>query len=206
MDRIGTQTVSVFVDALASKTPAPGGGAAACVAGAVAAAQAEMVVAYSVGKQAEHDAALAAALEEFARLRGVLIELADEDAAAYGAYSALKKSGAGEAEVSAAAARVLLAPRSALAACTAVCERVAALVGKTNRHLDSDLIVAASLAEGAAAACAASVRVNMPLAANETERSAIESETGGLVLRAREARGAVERALGVPGGDATGAG
>ena len=50
MPSINSQSIDAFLETLASKTPAPGGGATACLAGALACAQAQMVVEYSLGK------------------------------------------------------------------------------------------------------------------------------------------------------------
>ncbi len=63
-----------LLDAIGARTPAPASGAAAAYTGALAAALVELAARFS-----EDDEALARALE----LRARLLELADEDAAAY---------------------------------------------------------------------------------------------------------------------------
>ena len=75
---IARQTVEEFCDALAAKTPSPGGGATAAIVGAVGASQLLMVAEYS---KIPLDArgALRAAI-------AALLQLADEDAEAYATY------------------------------------------------------------------------------------------------------------------------
>src|SRR3954447_21716538 len=66
-------TIADFLTAAAAKQPAPGGGSATALAGALAAAMSEMVLNYSVGKKdlAEHQPALTEALAELTRARGL---------------------------------------------------------------------------------------------------------------------------------------
>lgn len=71
-ERIGS-----YLDALGARTPAPASGSGAAVAGAIGAALAELAARFSKEREA------AARLVE---LRARLLELADEDAAAYTAF------------------------------------------------------------------------------------------------------------------------
>ncbi len=61
--------LQTFLADLAAKSPTPGGGSVAALAGAVAACQARMVLEYSVGraKGAEHEPRLREVLAEFGR-------------------------------------------------------------------------------------------------------------------------------------------
>jgi len=160
------QSVAGFLSALAAKTPAPGGGATACLAGALACAQAEMVVAYSLGKKnlAEHQELLAGAAQELVRARGMLLELADEDAAAYGELNRLMKLAEGDAErakLPVASEQAAMVPLSAMAVCGEVARVCAELEGKSNAMLRSDLEIARGLAEVAGWACSKNVAVNL---------------------------------------------
>ena len=79
------QSCGAFLDALASKSPVPGGGGASALAGALGAALCTMVGNYTVGKQkyaaVEEDVkALMARAED---LRARLLGLVDTDAAAF---------------------------------------------------------------------------------------------------------------------------
>ena len=69
-----TSPLAELLDRIGARTPAPASGAAAAYTGALAAALVELAARFS-----EDDEALARALE----LRARLLELADEDAAAY---------------------------------------------------------------------------------------------------------------------------
>jgi formiminotetrahydrofolate cyclodeaminase len=93
-----TRSLEQFLDALGSSDPAPGGGAASALVGALAAALAEMVAQLTVGrpKYAAIAGRVATILQEAQRLRNELLALMDEDALAYGgvaaAYAAPKAS------------------------------------------------------------------------------------------------------------------
>lgn len=82
---IADMRVRDLVDGVGAETPAPGGGAVASIAAALAAALLRMTSSYSVepGKGTEHDG------ERLDRMRAVahrLLELAEEDRRAYESY------------------------------------------------------------------------------------------------------------------------
>ena len=78
-------TVRQYSDDLASSSPAPGGGSAAALAGATAAALVSMVCNLTIGrpKFAEVEPRLRTVLAESERLRARLLALVDEDTLAY---------------------------------------------------------------------------------------------------------------------------
>ncbi|MFO7273777.1 MAG: cyclodeaminase/cyclohydrolase family protein [Bacillota bacterium] len=82
---IGEQTVRAFCDQVAAATPAPGGGAVAAVAGALGASLVAMVAGLTRGREKFRDveAVMAAAQEAGLREAGALLELANEDQAAF---------------------------------------------------------------------------------------------------------------------------
>src|SRR6186713_402953 len=88
-----TQSIDAFLNATAAKSPTPGGGSVAALAGALAAAMGEMVLNYSIGKKdlAQHQDDLKHGLDELHRARQVLLELMIEDQAAYGALTEIRK-------------------------------------------------------------------------------------------------------------------
>jgi formiminotetrahydrofolate cyclodeaminase len=194
-----TRTLGEFLDQLAAKTPTPGGGAVASAVGALAAALGGMVLAYSVGKKslAEHDARLTDAAARLERARAVMLELAAEDEAAYGLVNELSRLPEGDGRREALPEATLMAarvPLSCVAACVSVLALLDELPGITNRHLRSDLAIAAILGEAAARSAAWNVAVNLPGIADAGVRAEISAECEGLLGRAAELAGRVEGA------------
>jgi methenyltetrahydrofolate cyclohydrolase len=84
------ESIGGWLQALASAEPAPGGGAAAALEAAMAAALLEMVCNLTIGKPAyaEHDEAMSAVRARATSLRSDALGLAREDATAFGAVIA----------------------------------------------------------------------------------------------------------------------
>lgn len=87
------QTIGEWLEAVASPTPAPGGGAAAALNAAVGAALIEMACNLTIGRPryAPQEAAMRAALAEATTLRRRALHLAAADVEAFGAVSAAYK-------------------------------------------------------------------------------------------------------------------
>lgn len=85
--------VIAFLDALASGAPTPGGGGAAAIAGAMAAALVSMVCNLTIGKKRyqEAEAEMRAILDRSETLRAELTQLAEDDVAAFNRLSAAYK-------------------------------------------------------------------------------------------------------------------
>jgi len=175
---LATTGFSALLDAVAARTPAPGGGAVAAALGALGAAQASMVLAYSAGKRG-----LEAHADEHARIggvleaaRGQLLELGDQDAAAYAEMNALQRlDGADPARAGlpAAAERCVAIPEGVQRACLEVlsaCERLGPIA---NAHLLSDLAIAAEAACAGVCASAWNIRVNASVLPSDRARAAL---------------------------------
>jgi formiminotetrahydrofolate cyclodeaminase len=82
-------TIQAFLDALAAQQPTPGGGGAAALTGAQAAALVSMVIHFTIGnkKYAVVEDEMAGYLQVSETLRRELIALADRDVAAFAAVS-----------------------------------------------------------------------------------------------------------------------
>src|SRR6266700_7208038 len=81
-------TIAAFLEQLAARVPAPGGGATAALHAAQAAALLAMVARYSDGATAKYDAALMGRIViEADALRAKALDLAEADAAAFGAVA-----------------------------------------------------------------------------------------------------------------------
>ena len=155
-------TPGEFLGAVADRTPAPGGGAAAGVACALGAALAEMAARF---------AGLDEAAARAAALRGEGLALAEADASAYLPVLAalrLPADDPGRAEAlgmaQSAAADVPLAIAEAAASAAALARDVAA-AGK--RGLRGDALAGADIAAGAARAAARLVEINLEGAAGD---------------------------------------
>ena len=168
---------------IASKTPAPGGGATACTVGALSAAQAQMVVAYSIGNKslAEHDPELREAQSRLENTRTLFLEFADEDAAAYGTLNILMKlpedDPARREQYPRAVKQAIQIPQATLAAALNLLRLYERLATSSNKHLASDLAISAILAESAARAAACNIRINLPLMTDSRQHAKIEAET-----------------------------
>jgi formiminotetrahydrofolate cyclodeaminase len=180
-------TIEAFLAATAARQPTPGGGSVAALAGALAAALAEMVTQYSVGKKdlAAHQAELKAALAEFARARRLLLGLMAEDQAAYAALSDARKHPESP-EFAAALTACLSAPQAVAATGVAVLELCDRLAGKINPHLRSDLAICADLCMATVRCSTHNVRVNLSDVTDPARRSAIEQSSRKTLAHALE--------------------
>lgn len=203
MPALESMTVAELLSTIGSKTPAPGGGAVAALTGALAAATAQMVVSFSVGKKslAAHDEELRRADETLTQTRALFLELAEEDAVAFEALGPLlrlpKEDPRRVAEFPDALDRALQPPRATLAAATNLLRLVDRLTAISNRQLRSDLAIAAVLAEAAAQASDWNVRINLPLVEAEPKRTAYEREARDALRDAKELRERIEAACAV---------
>lgn len=161
-----------FLRKLASSEPAPGGGAAAGVAGALAAALASMVCELTRGRPrfAAVEPRIAELSRELERARALLETLIDEDAAAYAELSAafkLPREDATRAErIRSCAAVAAAVPLEIVAAARIVRREACELRDIGNPNLRSDAQCAVSLAEAAMHAAAENVRANLPYMAD----------------------------------------
>ncbi len=195
-------SVGDLLDAIAAKTPIPGGGAVSSIVGALAAALGGMVVSYSVGKTslAEHEPALRSAAERLGASRALLLGLAEEDAAAYAVVNELSRLPEGDqrrkSEMPSAARAAINAPRATAGACADLLRLLEELGPITNRGLRSDLAIAAVLADAGVRAAAWNVFINLPLAPEAGLGPAPDlwREVEGLVGQARERAGRIEAA------------
>ena len=185
------QTLTDFLAGLAAPTPAPGGGAAAAISGATAAALVEMVAGLSLKKSP--DGAEAALQQrtaaQMAALRAELLTLADDDANAYNAFiQAMRLPKVEEHErdarsraMSAAAERAAEVPLKTLRAISAAAEAARLLTGRSLVSAASDLDVALRFARAAGLSAAENVEANLPFIDDPETRATLANQTAASV-------------------------
>jgi formiminotetrahydrofolate cyclodeaminase len=190
-------SVADFLAATAAKQPTPGGGSVTALCGALAAALATMAVRYTVGKKsfAAFDAELRNAATLFQTAGDLLKELIAEDIAAYEALSPLLKLPPevrlAHPDYAAAVVAAIRAPQTAAGIASAILDRCAALVDKTNKMLLSDLGIAAVLAHAAVHASELNVLVNLPLLPNQGEAVELRKNLHDLAAKADTTYGTI---------------
>lgn len=146
-------TVFDFAEVLSSDAPAPGGGSAAALTGALGAALTAMVCALTLDrkKYAAHQALAQQTLAQARELQRLLLEKMDEDTRAFGqmrAAFALPKETPEQSSARTAAIQQALSvctetPLSVMALALQALELACGAMGKTNASAISDLGVAA---------------------------------------------------------------
>lgn len=190
-------SVSAFLDALASGTPAPGGGAAAALCGALAAALAAMVGRVAGGRDPSKAGELTGLVARADQLARQLAALVTEDMRAYESVVDARRSGMGPDAMQHALTRATETPLMMARSSREVLSLSETLAHHARPRTVSDLGVAAVLAWGALEAAALTVRANLAdLSDAEFVRSA-ERELADVLA---EAKGARERASDVLAG------
>ena len=184
-------TLAAYLDALAGEMPAPGGGSATGLVGALGAALVCMVANYTVGrpKYAEVEVQVRAALDEAERLRARLMRLTEEDEAAYEAVVAARalprKSDAEKAArreaIQRATREAAQPPLEMAAACRRALELSEVVARHGNAFLASDAGVAALFSEAALRASAINVRVNLAAIEDSAFVDRTEARLNGLL-------------------------
>jgi len=166
---LGDLSMRDFCAALAAHTPTPGGGATSAVVLAQSAALGSMVIAYTRDKSkfAEHLPRLEKTDQLLEAARHEALLLADRDAAAYEALSALWKRPSAERSAdpawTAALEEAIAAPTAIADLALATQAALASLREITSKQLASDLRIALILATAAVHSALLNVEVNLPL-------------------------------------------
>ena len=164
-----TQTIESLLDSIAERSPTPGGGAVAGYTSALAASLASMVVAYSKPAETPHtsDSELERSHDRFIRARRRSLDLAEEDQRAYSQLNELwKKPKDDPTRIEAwddAVAAAIEAPCQLIDLALEILVSLEALLPEANRHMMSDLAIAAAMAETSIRSAAWNVRINLPL-------------------------------------------
>ncbi|CAG7596947.1 cyclodeaminase/cyclohydrolase family protein [Actinacidiphila bryophytorum] len=205
--RIQDETVGGYLDRLAARLPAPGGGAAAALHAAQGAALLGMVARYTTGeKYAAQAEAVARITAESDELRGAALDLAAADAAAFTAVTdayALPRGGDGEkAARSAAIAAALAGAARPPADVIGVARRIIALAEELlpigNPNVVTDVAAAAEAARAAATTARVNVEINLAGIKSPATRAALTAATSDvdpLAARAAALTSAVRQSL-----------
>lgn len=191
MKSMAEQTLTEFLAGLAAPTPAPGGGAAAAISGATAAALVEMVAGLSLKKSPDGvEAALQQRMAaQMSTLRGELLTLADDDASAYNAFIQVMRLPKVEEHdreergraMSAAAEHAAEVPLKTLRAIIAVAEAARLLTVRSLVSAASDLDVALRFLRAAGLSAADNVEVNLPFIDDPETRATLANQTAASV-------------------------
>lgn len=164
------ETIEGFLSQLAAKVPAPGGGAAAGLEAAQAAALLAMVARYSDGpKYAEHAALIAHVLAEADKLTAEALALAQADADAFAAVADAYKlpkdteqaKQARSKAIAGALAGAARPPADVIGAALRLAELAEELLPAGNRNVLTDVAAAAEAARAAASTARVNVEVNL---------------------------------------------
>ena len=157
-------TIAAFLERLAARGPAPGGGATAALHAAQAAALLAMVARYSDGPRYD-TARMAAIVMEADAIRSRALELAEADAAAFGAVGAAYRLPRSASERPAAIASALAGaarpPADVIRLTVLLIQLAEWLLADGNRNVITDVGAAAEAARAAAVTSRLNIEVNL---------------------------------------------
>jgi formiminotetrahydrofolate cyclodeaminase len=190
-DNLSNLTLRDLTARLASREPIPGGGSASALAGALGASLVAMVAELTIGRPdaSEHEPQLVGLRDEATAHRELLLDLAEQDARAYGAVVAARRmpktTDEERASRSEAMRRTMLAaaevPLLTAGAALDVLELARTIAPIGNPNAVSDAGVAAELAAAAVRGAILNVRINLPyLPADEPLRLTAPGEVARL--------------------------
>jgi methenyltetrahydrofolate cyclohydrolase len=201
------ETISGFLEQLAARTPVPGGGGAAALQAAQAAALVAMVARYSDGpRSVGHAEQIASVLAEAEQLRADCVSLITADAGAFGAVAVayqLPKDTADQKAARSAAIAAALAPATrpqaeVVSACNRLLGLAEALRAVANRSVIGDLAAAVASIRAAASTGRINIEANLPGMSDAAARarySLVAATVDDLLARADEFNTAVRADL-----------
>lgn len=184
------QSVSQFLDAVASRTPTPGGGAVVGLTGALACALARMVAEYSRGSRVDESTGhrVSAWIDQLRTAEGMLRQMVMEDAAAYDEVvrnsSKSRGAEADDRDRNLAYRTALAVPLQTAAVAAGALACMDEWKTLASRSLLSDLAVAALLAEAVARASQHFVAANARELTSVEERRRAAAEIDEIIQHA----------------------
>lgn len=185
--KIADSSCSEFAQALASRSSVPGGGGTAAFAGALGVALGEMAGNFTLGndRYAEVEEDIRRALAALEAVRARLLELIDEDAAAFEplsrAYGISRDDPARSAEIERATKVAVQPPLEMMGEIAKAIELLEEMGEKGSRMLVSDVGCGAALCRAALEAASLNVLVNTIALADRAFAGEVDSECGSLL-------------------------
>ncbi|MEP7025271.1 MAG: cyclodeaminase/cyclohydrolase family protein [Actinomycetota bacterium] len=204
---VSDEKIGEFLDRLADRVPAPGGGAAAALQAAQGAALLALVARYTTGaKYAGHEETVSRIIAEADQLRGIALRLADAEMDAFARVSDAYRlpQGTGDekatrsAEIAAALVDAAWPPARVISVAGMVVDLAGALAVIGNRNVLSDLAAAAEAARSAAATARVQVEISLAGVADEQASMEMIAETGkadDIITRAGQVTAAVRQQI-----------
>jgi formiminotetrahydrofolate cyclodeaminase len=201
------ETIDNFLERLAARVPAPGGGAAAALHAAQGAALVGMVARYSTGeKYAQHRETVERIIAASDELRATALRLAEDDAAAFTAVTeAYKLPKATDEDASARSAAIAAAligagrpPAEVIAVAGRVVDLAAELLPIGNPNVVSDVAAATEAARAAATTARVNVEINLGGIKDEQARAELTASADAvdaIAARAERVTDAVRREI-----------
>lgn len=181
-EQLMSKTCVEFSDVLAAKISMPGGGTASALVGSLGAALCSMTANFTIGKKkyADFDEEAKLILEKSEKLRKRLLELADEDAAAFPqlaeAYKIPKDNPDREKIYEQAALNACKAPTEMVMCCAQAIDLINEIAEKGNKMLITDAGGGALLCKAAMESAAMNVFVNTSSLKSSKEASKLEAQ------------------------------
>ena len=181
-EQLMSKTCVEFSDILAAKISMPGGGTASALVGSLGAALCSMTANFTIGKKkyADFDEEAKLILEKSEKLRKRLLELADEDAAAFPqlaeAYKIPKDNPDREKIYEQAALNACKAPTEMVMCCAQAIDLINEIAEKGNKMLITDAGGGALLCKAAMESAAMNVFVNTSSLKSSKEASKLEAQ------------------------------
>jgi len=174
------QNLKKYLDDLAAKLPAPGGGSAAALTGALGCALISMVCNFTIGKEKYKDvqADIGKILAQSEQLREELLELVDLDVEAYNSKDIN---------------RCLDVPERICECCIEAIHLCHILAEKGNPNLASDVWCAAILLESGFSSAYVNVLINLKLLKDKPKKDKIITNFKPLLREISKARKRVEK-------------
>jgi formiminotetrahydrofolate cyclodeaminase len=194
-------TVEEFLHKANSAEPVPGGGAVAAVTGALASSMAQMVLNLTIGKEKykQFEADCKKHLASLEKAQKMMLELMNEDSAAFAEYSDVRKLDKNDptrtAKMAAAMQACIAVPEEICATALVMLGEIDKFKEKANTFLLSDLAVAAVLAAAVVKAVAFNIKANLISIKDAAQVKAVRDEIKHSEDKAQQLLNSIERFL-----------